>query len=316
MIKLEFDPADTHVARAFGNALLAIAGEAAEPAPVENKSNYSDGTTELSDLAGKEPNKYLDFLEDWGLLAEAGSDAEINLRRAHGIIEQQLGRPVELVEFEDEVSQQNLKNPQELVDAAIKLLSSGGSTTQSEKTTTLPPEDQSTTLTTQAGHTSPGAVAKASGKSVDEKGVGYDPEYCADAAKPFYSSGARKGQWKKRGGKSGPTEEAYDNWYADQLLGAKVEDTEQSDPEPKDAAVGLSQAFGPAATDEWGDAPAIGQQGFTSFLKVVADYQTANPTAAPSNAFNLAGINPAVDMANPEYDWKAAWGRVKAKMGV
>ena len=59
-------------------------------------------------------------------------------------------------------------------------------------------------------------VAPTSGDSsrVDEKGVAYNPQMCANAAKPFYASGKTKGQWKKKGGENGPTEAEYDAWYA------------------------------------------------------------------------------------------------------
>ena len=62
-------------------------------------------------------------------------------------------------------------------------------------------------------------VAPTAGDSsrVDEKGVAYNPQMCANAAKPFYASGKTKGQWKKKGGENGPTEAAYDAWYAEAL---------------------------------------------------------------------------------------------------
>jgi len=52
----------------------------------------------------------------------------------------------------------------------------------------------------------------------DPKGVPYNPQMCANAAKPFYASGKYKDQWKKKGGESGPTQEEYDAWYAGELL--------------------------------------------------------------------------------------------------
>ena len=49
----------------------------------------------------------------------------------------------------------------------------------------------------------------------DTKGVIFDPEFCGEATEPFYGSGKRGGQWKKKRG--AVTEEAYDEWYAAQV---------------------------------------------------------------------------------------------------
>jgi hypothetical protein len=46
---------------------------------------------------------------------------------------------------------------------------------------------------------------------VDEKLVVFDAKYCGEAAVPFYASGKRKGQWKKR---KSVEEVDYDEWYA------------------------------------------------------------------------------------------------------
>lgn len=64
------------------------------------------------------------------------------------------------------------------------------------------------------------APTTASRPLVDTKGVAYDAKFCANATKPFYASGKTKGQWKKRGGDSAPTEAEYDAWYAGELLKA------------------------------------------------------------------------------------------------
>lgn len=68
---------------------------------------------------------------------------------------------------------------------------------------------------------------------VDEKGVPFNVEFCAEAAKPFYGSGKTKGQWKK---KRGVTDAAYNDWYAAAL--AAVPATE---PGPVDTAAAFSQ---------------------------------------------------------------------------
>ncbi len=50
---------------------------------------------------------------------------------------------------------------------------------------------------------------------VDEHGVPFDAAYCGTAKDPFYKSGKRKGQWKRR---QGVDEAKYDLWHAEQVL--------------------------------------------------------------------------------------------------
>lgn len=69
-----------------------------------------------------------------------------------------------------------------------------------------------------------GAHAASDGGKVDEKGVAFNGEFCSKAAIPFYGSGKKKGQWKKR---QGVDEGAYDDWYADELFSGKIEDSSQ-----------------------------------------------------------------------------------------
>ncbi len=71
-----------------------------------------------------------------------------------------------------------------------------------------------------------GAHAAGDGAQVDEKGVPFNPELCGKAAIPFYGSGKKKGQWKKR---QGVDEDAYDEWYAEALLGANIVEEEPAD---------------------------------------------------------------------------------------
>ena len=61
---------------------------------------------------------------------------------------------------------------------------------------------------------------------VDEKGVTFNREFCSKAAIPFYGSGKKKGQWKKR---QGVDEDAYDEWYAEALLAANIVEEEPED---------------------------------------------------------------------------------------
>lgn len=46
----------------------------------------------------------------------------------------------------------------------------------------------------------------------DTKGVPFNRDLCAISKEPFYSSGPRAGQWKKR---KGVGEDRYENWYRD-----------------------------------------------------------------------------------------------------
>lgn len=48
----------------------------------------------------------------------------------------------------------------------------------------------------------------------DDKGVAFNEDYCAKAKEPFYTSGPKTGQWKKR---QKVEQAAYDAWYAEQL---------------------------------------------------------------------------------------------------
>ena len=49
--------------------------------------------------------------------------------------------------------------------------------------------------------------------SLDRHGVAFNPDFCANAADPFYNTGPREGQWKKR---RGLDDAAYDAWYSSQ----------------------------------------------------------------------------------------------------
>jgi hypothetical protein len=87
---------------------------------------------------------------------------------------------------------------------------------------------------------------------VDTKKVPFNAKFCGKAAKPFYASGPRDGQWKKR---QGVDDAAYDAWYAEEMARANLRfaQTNGVDDEPVDT----SSAFGneppvqtePAPTD-------------------------------------------------------------------
>lgn len=81
-----------------------------------------------------------------------------------------------------------------------------------------------------------------SGAPVDTKGVAFDANYCGQAKDPYYATGKRSGQWKKR---KGVDDADYDAWYSSQLG--------DSAPAPE---VNTSAAFGaPAEQPEVTTAP-------------------------------------------------------------
>lgn len=94
-------------------------------------------------------------------------------------------------------------------------------------------------------------TAPADDAMIDEHGTPHNPQYCVSvkSQKPFYASGANKGQWKK---KPGVDENAYNEWYAATMP--------LDEDEPKESApVNTAAAFG-AKTEETapaasGDAP-------------------------------------------------------------
>lgn len=130
--------------------------------------------------------------------------------------------------------------------------------------------------------------APAGAGDVDEKGVTKDDDYCATAKVPFYGTGKRKGQWKKR---QGVDEDEYDEWYESQL--AKI-----SAPQPgaKETKVDTAAAFGAkAATDN--AAPANGGD----FMKWLSEQQNAGTVtqADIDAAYYRTGVQVA-DMFNPQ----------------
>lgn len=113
-------------------------------------------------------------------------------------------------------------------------------------------------------HTAPAAAstaapAPAAQTSVDMKGVQFDPEMCAKAKDPFYGSGARQGQWKKR---HGVDMDDYDAWYSGELAANK------------EMAAGAENVASPAP------APVNTQNAFAAPAQTVAA-PTATTTPAP-----------------------------------
>lgn len=84
---------------------------------------------------------------------------------------------------------------------------------------------------------------------VDHNNVVFNEEFCGKAAKPFYASGAREGQWKKR---QGVSDKAYDDWYA----AARPADDTNGQDSAGDAPIDTAGAFGNGSTTT-GAAPMV-----------------------------------------------------------
>jgi len=77
-------------------------------------------------------------------------------------------------------------------------------------------------------------------RKVDTKGVPFHSDFCGVAADPFYSTGKRAGQWKKR---KGVTDGDYDFWYTGKLSELDEEREERGEDESDNAAVITAAAF-------------------------------------------------------------------------
>ena len=93
-----------------------------------------------------------------------------------------------------------------------------------EQAATESPNADSTSQAATQEQKAAGAHAAGDSENVDEKGVPFNGEFCSKAASPFYGSGKKKGQWKKR---QGVDEDAYDEWYAEALAAVAAAEPEQ-----------------------------------------------------------------------------------------
>ncbi|ULG00624.1 hypothetical protein vBAmaSR9Y1_48 [Alteromonas phage vB_AmaS-R9Y1] len=110
-------------------------------------------------------------------------------------------------------------------------------------------------------------AAPANDAPVDEHGTPHNEKFCVStkSQKPFYASGANKGQWKK---KPGVDENAYNEWYAATMP--------LDGDEPKESApVNTAQAFG-GKTEQ--TAPAAGgdvPQNAGDLMEYISERQAA-----------------------------------------
>jgi len=81
----------------------------------------------------------------------------------------------------------------------------------------------------------------------DVHGVAFEAKYCAAAKDPYYATGQRSGQWKRR---KGISQDEYDAWYAYELNKAKVGGVPDGQPVDAGAAFGAptTPATPPAPT--------------------------------------------------------------------
>jgi hypothetical protein len=114
---------------------------------------------------------------------------------------------------------------------------------------------------------------------LDEKGVPFNKELCANATKPFYASGKERGQWKRR---PGVDQGIYDAWYAE-ALGLVPAATTEPEPEP---TIDVQEAVTPTATK----VPTNGGE----FFAWVSEMQTAGhiTQADLDAAYPAAGVDP------------------------
>lgn len=106
---------------------------------------------------------------------------------------------------------------------------------------------------------------------IDANGVGYNDIYCGKATEPFYNSGAREGQWKKR---RGVDDREYDAWYRSEL----AKDT--------DAPIDTANAFNPAPQQT--QTP----ENMGELMKWVSEHQTAGHITQDhvNEAYRTAGL--------------------------
>jgi hypothetical protein len=135
--------------------------------------------------------------------------------------------------------------------------------------------------------TSTGAAAATGSAKLDAKGVPFDANFCANAADPFYGSGQRAGQWKKR---KGVADEAYDAWYDERLqdLAPAGTVTVNTGDEGGQPLANTAGAFGAAAATTGAKVPTNAGE----FMAWVSEKQAAQRLTQPdiAAAYQFAGL--------------------------
>lgn len=120
----------------------------------------------------------------------------------------------------------------------------------------------------------------------DMKGVPFNPITCGESKEPFYGTGKRSGQWKK---KRGVDQDVYDKWYEEALAAATL--AEPMDDQPADTAAAFDAAppppppAEPAAECEFKDAGGL--------FGWIAEQQAAGnmPQERIDAAYAATGVN-------------------------
>jgi hypothetical protein len=128
--------------------------------------------------------------------------------------------------------------------------------------------------------------------NLDEKGVGKNPDFCSNAQIPFFQSGKKKGQWKK---KQGVDEADYDAWYGAELANANPANQTAASGTPVDtgAAFGNRSAAANASGETFANAG--------EFMAWVAEQQAADrlTQADIDNAYQVTQVQ-VHDLFNPD----------------
>lgn len=148
------------------------------------------------------------------------------------------------------------------------------------------------TETTQTTDTAEAAASAGNDAPRDTKGVPFDSHFCGQAKEPYYGSGKRAGQWKKR---KGVDDAAYDTWYAEELAKLAPPAGQQ-----EDAPVNTAGAFAPtpAAGSATPPPPAASDapKDTGSFMGWVSEKQAAG--ALTQDQVNAAWAEAGVEMAD------------------
>jgi len=162
------------------------------------------------------------------------------------------------------------------------------------------------TATDQGSSTnSTGSGAAAGGDAPrDQHGVAFNVHYCGEAQDPFYSSGKRSGQWKK---KRGVSDKDYDDWYAEELAELRGGSTDEESHQP--GPVNTAGAFGNGQAQQQNQAAAPQDTG--EFMGWVSEKQAGGLITQDDiqQAYNQAGVQ--VTDLFPPNDPQTIAGRIR-----
>lgn len=141
----------------------------------------------------------------------------------------------------------------------------------------------------------------------DQKGVAFNVHYCGEAQDPFYSSGKRSGQWKK---KRGVSDKDYDDWYAEELDALQGHNQAADEDSHQPGPVNTAGAFGGGQTHQQNNAPAAPQD-TGEFMGWVSEKQAGGLITQDDiqQAYNQAGVQ--VTDLFPPNDPQTIAGRIR-----